>query len=198
MITILLKSDDNVLVKTDDVIRVPGPEGSRAVVLCFPTATRIKRPNLCRCSSCDIACDCPEEAECYHHADGIGGLCISIQGVTRVAVIDQGAYLADFGCGCSALPTEPEYADFPFCEHAVEYLYDEWKTYQPGPPRQAGTQAAKREQREARRGMRELRRLEQGIGAESFGQAMAAKMIRETREQIDEIEAGKEAADDAR
>lgn len=151
MITLLLKSDDKVLVKTDNVIRVPGPEGSRAVVLCFPTGTRVKRPNLCDCSSCDIACDCPADAECYHHADGEGGLCISAQGETRLAVIDPTELLADFCCGCTALPDEPEDPGFPFCSHAVEYLHEEWKKRQPGPPRRAGAQAAMKRQRALRR-----------------------------------------------
>lgn len=140
MITLLVTTEKRITLHTDEIVRDQGPEGSQAVMLTFPTGFKIKRPNMCDCTSCDIACTCPPQAECFHHADGEGGLCVSTAEGIRLAVLEPADLLGSMGCGC---PT-------PGCLHVTAYLADAFQARQPGPARVAGSQAARKQARDAR------------------------------------------------
>lgn len=157
MISLLLRSEDGLLLKTENVIR---ETGGGLTILVFPKGGKTKRPNLCDCDCCDLACDCPANAECFHHADGEGGLCVSAGG-KRLAVFDSSLLIRNLSCSCKNLQLTEGLDVFSLCPH-MELLRDEWEIAQPGPPRQAGSQAARKRQRDEQRALLSLLPPEEG------------------------------------
>lgn len=145
----------------------------------YRTGAKPHSPENCHCTSCDIACPtCNlERGACAHHAEGIGGTCISVgsveDGFMRIAWHQDGA-ASYTSCLCDG-----EDGEVHACEGNAR-LREGWKRLQPGTGRPAGRQRqADLEYQQARQQAKDAQRIAREAGEKerrARNEAMAAKI----------------------